>query len=295
MSSVAVEAAGPRGAELRVGRLLPVALAALGFAVLFWRPLEMLARDWWTDPEAGHGLLIAPLALWLAWRSGVVENARPQVRLGLVLLLGAVVLRYVAGLAGEWFTMRLSALLAGAALVIYWRGLPQLRRWWLPAILLLLSIPLPEMVVGTLALPLQLQASKLGAALLNWREVPVLLAGNVIHMPGRSLFVTEACSGLRSLTALVALGVLIGGMFLKHPVSRWAIVLAALPVAVLLNGLRVFLTGFLVYFVDPALGTGFMHMSEGWAVFVVAFLLLGGLAVLLVRIESRLGVEGRLS
>jgi len=295
MSSVAVEVAGPRGEELRVGRLLPVALAAVGFVVLFWRPLDMLVRDWWTDPEAGHGLLIAPLALWLAWRSGVDEQARPQVKLGLVLLVSAVVLRYLAGLAGEWFTMRFSALLAGAALVVYWRGLPQLRRWWLPAVLLLLSIPLPEMVVGTLALPLQLQASKLGAALLHWRDVPVQLAGNVIQMPGRSLFVTEACSGLRSLTALVALGVLIGGMWLKHPVSRWLIVLAALPVAVLLNGLRVFLTGFLVYFVDPVLGTGFMHMSEGWAVFVVAFLILGGVAALLVRLEARLRLEGRAS
>ncbi len=181
--------------------------------------------------------------------------------------------------------MRLAALLAGAALVIYWRGVPQLRRWWLPALLLLLSIPLPEVVVGSLALPLQLQASKLGAALLHWRSVPVLLAGNVIHMPGRSLFVTEACSGLRSLTALVTLGVLIGGLWLERPLTRAAIVLAAIPVAVVLNGLRVFLTGFLVFFVDPALGTGFMHASEGWAVFVVAFLILGGIAAGLTRLE----------
>jgi EpsI family protein len=32
------------------------------------------------------------------------------------------------------------------------------------------------------------------------RHVPVRLAGNVIQLPGRTLFVTEACSGLRSLT-----------------------------------------------------------------------------------------------
>ncbi len=286
MSSLAVDAAGsPPSLSLRAGRLLPFACGAIGFAVLFWRPLEMLGRDWWTDPDAGHGLLVAPLALWLAWRSRRPGKGQAQPALGLAVLVAAIALRYVAGLAGEWFTMRLSALLAGAALVIYWRGVPQLRRWWLPAVLLLLSIPLPEVVVGSLALPLQLQASKLGAALLHWRSVPVLLAGNVIHMPGRSLFVTEACSGLRSLTALVTLGVLIGGLWLRHPVTRVAIVLAAIPVAVALNGLRVFLTGFLVFFVDPALGTGFMHLSEGWAVFVVAFLILGGIAAGLTRLE----------
>ncbi len=289
MSSLAVEASRPgETASLRVGRLMPFALGAIGFAVLFWRPLEMLGRDWWTDPDAGHGLLIAPLAVWLAWRSGLDREGREQPRLGLAALLAAIALRYVAGLAGEWFTMRVSALLAGAALVIYWRGVPQLRRWWLPAVLLLLSIPLPEVAVGSLALPLQLQASKLGAALLHWRSVPVLLAGTVIQMPGRSLFVTEACSGLRSLTALVTLGVLIGALWLKRPASRAAIVLAAIPVAVALNGLRVFLTGFLVFFVDPALGTGFMHLSEGWAVFVVAFLILGGIAAGLARLERLL-------
>jgi len=293
MSSVAADIAGARAEPVRLSRVLPIAFAALGFAVLFWRPLAMLGRDWLTDPDAGHGLLVAPLAVWLAWRGGVDERGQAQPRLGLALLVAAIVLRYVAGLAGEWFTMRLSALLAGAGLVIYWRGLGQLRRWWLPGVLLLLSIPLPEMVIGTLALPLQLQASRLGAALLHWRSVPVVLAGNVIHMPGRSLFVTEACSGLRSLTALITLGVLIGGLWLKRPLLRATIVLAAIPVAVALNGLRVFLTGFLVYFVDPALGTGFMHLSEGWVVFVVAFAILGGIAAGLTRLERLVAGRAR--
>ena len=44
----------------------------------------------------------------------------------------------------------------------------------------------------------------MGAALLEWRNIPVELNGNVIQVPGRQLFVTEACSGLRSLTALVS-------------------------------------------------------------------------------------------
>src|SRR5512142_2450993 len=101
MSSLAAEVAGARGEPLRVGRLLPFALAFVGFAVLFWRPLEMLVRDWWTDPEAGHGLLVAPLALWLAWRSGLAARGRAQPALGLAVLVAGIALRFVAGLAGE--------------------------------------------------------------------------------------------------------------------------------------------------------------------------------------------------
>ena len=47
-----------------------------------------------------------------------------------------------------------------------------------------------------------------------------------------------------------------------------------------------FLTGFLVFHVSPELGEGFMHMSEGWAMFVIAFLVLGGMAWVLVQLEG---------
>ena len=262
----------------------PVVGAALAFGLLFWRPLTSLLRDWWVEPDAGHGLLLGPLAVALAWRSGL-SPARPAPALGLAVLVGSVAVRYVADLAAEPYTMRMSVLAASAGLVVFWRGLPQVTRWWLPALLLALSVPLPQVVLGSLALPLQLKASQIGAALLASRDVPVAVAGNVIHLPGQSLFVTEACSGLRSLTALLALGVLIGALWLKSPAGRAVIVLAALPVAMLLNGLRIFVTGFLVYFVDPSLGEGVMHYSEGWVIFVLAFLILGSLAWLTARLE----------
>jgi exosortase len=273
------------------GTLVPLVIAGLAFLVLYGQPMQTLLRDWWTDPEAGHGLLLAPLAVWLAWQRGRAPAARAQPVAGLCILIAAVLLRYVSGLAAELFTMRLSLLGAAAAVIVMHGGLRQLVHWWLPATLLALSVPVPSVVLGSLALPLQLLASKMGAALLVWRDVPVRLSGNVIHIPGQSLFVTEACSGLRSLTALLALGVLIGGLWLRHPVSRIVLLALAIPVAVLLNGVRVFLTGFLVYFVDPAFGEGFMHATEGWVVFVVAFLILGAVAWLLARLET-LGDSG---
>ena len=262
----------------------PVLGAALAFGILFREPFTTLLRDWWNDPEAGHGLLLGPLAVVLAWRSGLLP-ARPQPVLGLGIIAAAVSLRYVSNLAAELYTMRMSLLFAGAGIIVFWRGLPQLTRWWLPALLLVFSVPLPAVVLGTLAFPLQLRASQFGAMLLASRHVPVEVAGNVIHLPGQSLFVTEACSGLRSLTALLSLGLLVGGLWLKSPVGRAAILLAAVPVAMALNGIRIFLTGFLVYFVDPGLGEGVMHYTEGWALFAVAFVILGGLAWLTARLE----------
>lgn len=270
----------------------PAVTAALLFAILFQQPIRLLVLDWWNDPEAGHGLLLAPLAAWLAWKTGLRADRQPQLWLGSLTLGAAVLLRYVSGLAAEMFTMRLSALLAIVGLVVFVAGRHQVKAWWLPFSLLLLSIPLPALIINSLALPLQFTASKLGAGLLAARHVPVWLSGNVIMLPNTQLFVTEACSGLRSLTALLSLGVLIGGLWLRHPVARGFLILCAIPVALAINAVRVFLTGFLVYYVSPELGVGFMHSTEGWLLFLVAFGILGGVAWVVAQVEQlRMGAR----
>jgi exosortase len=264
---------------------IPIIAAGLAFLLLFWEPMATLGRDWWSDPEAGHGLLLGPLAVFLAWRRGRAPEARPQPFLGIAVLVAAVLLRYLSGLAAELSTMRLSLLLGAAGIVVFVAGFRQLLHWWLPSALLLLSVPIPTVVLNTIAFPLQLKASQMGATLLEWRNVPVRLQGNVIQLPGQSLFVTEACSGLRSLTALFALAVLIGGLWLRRVWARIALLAVTIPVAMALNGVRVFLTGFFVFYVDPALGEGVMHYTEGWFMFMIAFAALGGVGWVLSRLE----------
>jgi exosortase len=266
--------------------LAPAIVAGLAFVVLAYSPFTTLVRDWWNDPEAQHGLLLGPLSVFLAWRTGIGKDAEPQPVLGTIILLGAVLLRYASALAAELFTLRVSMLGAVLGLVVFVWGVKQALRWWLPFVLFGLSIPLPQVVLSSLAFPLQLKASQMGAFLLAIRDVPVRVDGNIIHIPGQSLFVTEACSGLRSLTALVSLGVLLGALWLRYPVTRVILLLAVIPIAMLVNGLRVFLTGYLVYFVDPSMGEGFMHLSEGWGLFVVAFLITGVVTLGLHMIEG---------
>lgn len=258
-------------------RTVGFVLTAAAFALLFYEPAATLFRDWLNLPEASHGLLLAPVSVWLAWRRGIRPDAAPDRVSGLLLLGFAVLVRYLSALAAEPFTMAGSMILALLALVVYNFGFRQILSWWLPVLLLCLCVPLPELIVQAIALPLQFRASRMGAALLQMRNVPVLLAGNVIRLPGQELFVTEACSGLRSLTALISLGVLLGGIVLRTPLARVLIIALAIPIAIVINGVRVFLTGFLVYFVSPALGQGFMHLTEGWLLFLVSF---GSLALL---------------
>jgi exosortase len=250
--------------------LVPAAATAIAFILLFGSTFASLAGDWWNSPEAGHGLLLFPVAIWWAWREGIRADARGNAGLGMAIIVFAVLVRVAAGLAAELFSMRASMVIGMVGLTVFYYGVRQVIHWWLPFVLMALSVPLPELVTQALALPLQFKASQMGAALLQMRDVPVRLTGNVIRLPGQELFVTEACSGLRSLTALISLAVLLGALMLRSSVLRILLLVAAIPIAVVINGVRVFFTGFLVYFVDPKLGQGFMHVTEGWLLFIVS-------------------------
>ncbi len=280
----------PLDAGARVGRWqlsLPALAAGLAFVVLFATPFAGLAHAWWTDPDAGHGLLLFPVALWLAWRDGIDEQARPDLKWGTVILVAAILTRALGSVAAELFTQRIAIWMAGVGLVVFQYGWVQVRRWWLPVVLLPLAIPLPDIVTNFLATPLQRRASIMATALIQWRHIPVRLEGNVINIPNATLFVAEACSGLRSLTALLSLGVLIGGIYLRGVPSRILLVLLAIPVAVAVNAARIFMTAFLVYFVDPSMAEGAMHRNEGWAMFMIAFVILGMVAAV-IRLCARL-------
>ena len=269
---------------------LPLGAALLLFAALYAKPAYLLVRDWtnFDNPDSGTGLLLAPLAFWFAFQTGLKDVRKPAIAVGVLLLVAAIGIRFVSDLAAELFTMRVSMLMGAAGIILWFFGVRQLLALWLPFVLLGLAIPLPELVIAKLTAPLQLVASRIGASLIEARNIPVLLNGNVIRIPGHDLFVAEACSGLRSLTALVNLGVLLGAMLLARPWSRVTLLILAVPMAILINGFRIFLTAFLVYFVSPEAGSGFMHTTEGWLMFVIAFASLGAVASLLLFIEGKM-------
>ncbi len=246
-----------------------------------------LLGDWARDPEYGHGLLLLPVAIYLAWRSRLSGDWAPARVAGAVILVAAVALFWLGTIAAEFFTRRSAVLLALFGIVLYYRGWPQARAWWLPFGLLLVTVPIPEVVLNTITLPLQLFASKVAVGLLQFRHVPAELAGNIIRLPGTELFVAEACSGLRSLSALVGMSLLMGGTLLKTVSGRVGLLLLAVPAALAANALRVFLTGYLVYYVGPQAAEGMVHQSAGIAVFLLALGFVAAGMGILRRLEVR--------
>ncbi len=258
------------------------ALVAALVIALYFRILPDLAMDWWTDPGSSHGMLIPPLALYIAWMARhrtLAEPAVPDVR-GLGLTLVSCVMLLVGILGAEFFLTRASFVLLLAGLIWTFWGLGRLKTLLFPLVFLLTMIPLPKIIYNLLAAPLQLFASSVATDLVQALGVTVYRDGNVIHLAGISLGVAEACSGLRSLSSLVTASLLLGFLLCTRIRTRILVVALAIPVAIGMNVVRVAGTALIAEH-NQQYALGYYHSFSGWLVFLAGFGVVAGLAKLL--------------
>jgi exosortase len=237
-------------------------------------------QQWYEDDNYSHGLLVAPLAIYLAWkrRDDFRDTQAIPSRGGLWLMASACLAFLIGKLGAEFFLTRVSFIAVLAALVWTFHGLGSLRRLAFPLLLLLSVVPLPVILYNSLAAPLQLLASGTATQVIRWLGISVYRDGNIIQLAQTSLGVAEACSGLRSLASLSVAALLLGHLECSRLRTRVAVLLLAIPIAILANVFRVAGTAILAEH-DPDLAMGFYHAATGWLVFV------GGFAVLFVTVR----------
>ncbi len=261
-----------------------VGLVAVGLAFVVYGPiLYYMVLHWNAVADYSHGFLIAPLALYFAWeRRPQLAQARVEPSWwGLLPLALSTITLGIGRLGVELMNMRVSFVLALIGLVLLLWGRQVFKVLAFPLFFLFLMVPLPQSLVNVVALPLQLIAADWAVDLLYHLQIPALREGNIIHLPETTLFVAEACSGLRSLMALVTLGVVFAYFFRKSWGERIIIVASTIPIAIVVNSLRVALTGILTYRFGEKAAEGAIHEFQGLITFGAAFILLLALAALL--------------
>ena len=232
--------------------------------------------DWYNDPDYSHGFLVPFLSAFFIWeRWDEIKKTRIQPSWWGALLLGFGLLMLVIGLIGaELYTQRCSLIAVLGGIVLLVSGWQMLWMLSLPLAFLIFMVPLPAIVVNTIAFPLQLFAAKTATFCLFSLGIPVLREGNLIALAGTTLEVAEACSGLRSLLSLLALGTVYGYFSQTILWKRWALVFLSIPIAILANAVRVSGTGILAHHWGVEAAEGFYHTFEGWIVFIAAFVML---------------------
>src|SRR5262245_60267438 len=104
--------------------------------------------------------------------------------------------------------------------------------------------------------------------------------------PPRTPEVAEACSGLRSIVSLAAIGAMLARAGRRSTWRRAVIVMLTLPIAIVMNGLRIAATGIACETWGPHVASGGWHTFTGWVTFVVSTFLLVQAGKMMARVDS---------
>ncbi len=270
------------------GYVGPLIFAALLLASLplFWLGFESLGRAWSTA-EYSHGPLIPLISLYLFLRElrrappvpAVVNDRWP----GLVVLAVGLALAVLGNLmrVADIVTYAFIVWVGGIVLTVF--GWARGRTHWAPVLHLVFMLPLPQILYWKLTIFLQTVSSQLGVWFVSLAGVPVFLEGNIIDLGVFKLQVAEACSGLRYLFPILSFSYLFSILYRGPFWHKAVLLLAAAPLTVLMNSVRIGVIGILVNSYGIEQAEGFLHLFEGWVIFVICVAILFAMAVLLQR------------
>lgn len=262
--------------QLTKYQIVLFAILFLAIAGIYAGIFQKLYLDWMNDPNYSHGLLVPFISGYFVWqqRQKLGKLEIKPANSGFLLILFALLVLFAGVAAQEYFSKRSSFVFLLAGIVLFQFGWQWLRSMALPIGFLFFMIPLPYIVYDAMAFPLKLFVAKFSVMTLKLMGVVVWREGNIIMFPQTVLEVADACSGLRSLMSLLALGVALAVFSQEKMSRRVLLVLLTIPIAILTNMIRVIGTGFLAQYYGAAAAEGFFHEFAGMGVFVLAMVLL---------------------
>lgn len=251
--------------------------ALLGiFTLLYASTFMDLFQVWSTDEDYSHGFLIIPVSLYLVWRkrADLLDQPLKHSRWGFVILAVWAVM-YFLGYAGNistFVTYSMIVLIFGIFMTI--AGYEITKMVLFPILFLLFMLPIPSEIYTMMTNPMKLVATTASVWILQLLDLPVYQEGNLIHLPNYSMQVVVACSGIRSLISIVALGLLMGYVIFNSNLRRVMLFIFSLPISVFGNVLRITITGLLAYYVSSEMAEGYSHTMAGLVTFALSFVML---------------------
>lgn len=280
----------PSGAR-RPGSGLAVAAAGV---LAYWPLLQgVLAGNaglegWLFRPSQLPLLLVLAVAGWLLWRRRrrwLAAPGRPA-----PLLAGALGLLGTAAYCWALMTGTVDLLLPAAsahlfAVAAVLRGGSGCRAVMLPALVLLLGVPLPTPLLDEVVWRLQLGSASGAGWLLGVMGSGFFQSGVMLASPAHSFQVIDSCSGLNGILTLTLVALIVRELHGDAGARLWLVVLAAPLLGFVLNVVRV---AYVAASDDPEALAGVQgdHTPQGLAVLALGTLALYGVGWLLARGKS---------
>jgi exosortase len=267
---------------------------ALGFATaaalaLYAPVIAGMASDWIEFPSLSHGFAVPLISAYLLWnRRHLLAEAPVQGSIvGLPVVVLALGMLVIGSLGGESFIARLSLPIALLGAVLFLLGTRVVRHAWVALAYLVFMIPLPYLTLKALTYQSRLFDAGLTATALGWLGVPVLRDGVMLQLPNMMLEVADECSSIPAIAALLALGAAYSQLQARPTWIRAVLTLAAAPLGLLSNIIRLILTSLGAYYFGPIALNNVIHKFNGTTVFLATVVLLVVLDALLTRFWRR--------
>lgn len=266
-------------------------LTVLALAITYaYANTLMRAVNTWDDPRYSHGYLIPFFSAVLLWirREPFVQPNMATRWWGVGMIGAAFLIRIAASYLAVLYIDMLTYLLCLAGAFVLVGGWSTMRWAGPPIGFLVFMFPLPTFS-NAITGPLQRIATISSTYVLQCTGLGAYREGNRINLGDGDLQlgVVDACSGLRMLTIFVALAVAIALVTRRPLWQRIVLVASAVPIAVLVNVIRITVTGVLHLKVGKEVADAVFHDFAGWVMMPMAL----GFLYLELQILSRLMVE----
>lgn len=256
--------------------LIKLGLIWTALIVAFGSDWLAMVDQWWNSSTYNHILLVPAIFAWLVWlRAEQLAHFKPRPwRWGLAFLGGAVLL-WVLGAFAELNLLRqagAAAMLPSSALLLL--GPRIFAALLFPFAYLAFLVPFGDELVP----PLQSITAVITIWLVEASGVPAVINGVFIDTPAGLFEVAEACSGVKFLIAMIALGALVGNVCFKSWRRRIGFFALCLVVPILANGVRAWGTIFAAQHVGIEKAAGIDHLIYGWIFFALVIALVMAMA-----------------
>jgi exosortase len=232
-----------------------------------------LVQDWSAFPSLSHGFAIPFIAAYLIWSRLDRLKATPidPSFWGLPVFVLGLGTFAMGRAVDEVFVARVSLPVTLLGLAMLLAGLKVTKGVWFGIAYLAFMVPLPYITLKILTTRSRFLDATASSHLLGWLGVPVYRDGVFLHLPNVILEVTDDCSSVPAIAALLSLGVVYACLVRRPLVARAALILATVPLAIGANIIRITFTAAAAYYVGLWTLGSVHHKFAGTLNFLLTF------------------------
>ncbi len=277
-------------ADANAANLQPLKRHHLAFAFLvavsiavFWATLQGLVNAGLTLVFCSQ-ILAAPFitaGLIYLRKNEIFQKVEFYPKAGGTAIVAGLILYFIGRHSSPFFTSYDALAAAAFGVVVVWiaafyavYGPTALRAAIFPLCCLLIAVPIPDYILNESVRYLQSGSTAIADCLFQLLGVPVMRDGFLLSLPGLTIEVAKECSSVRSSVALVITCLVAGYAFLHSAWKRTALILMALPLSILKNGIRIVTLSLLSIYVNPAFMNSDLHRDGGILFYLLALAIL---------------------